>query len=300
VVLLIQTTINTFKKVGMGILKKSDTRVLRRIRRHLILSPSFNHRHSTTVHFGSWWTFHVPLRLHSLIVLIFGIMNTIFLFIDHTMHFPNFESKSYLWAEDVAMRSSFMACYMMPLVFLFGGRNNFFLWITGWSLEVFNVFHRWIARIMVIDLFIHGVAYSIAYGQIDYYTEVWPEAWWIWGVVGFVCGCIMLFQSLHHIRTWSYEVFLVIHIVLAVFFTIGAWIHIAYMEVAQQFVFATIAIWAVDRIVRWVCLALAGGIAPGSAVFHEYGQIIELRIRNPKSWKLYPGCYAFIHVLNGF
>lgn len=48
----------------------------------------------------------------------------------------------------------------LPLMFLFGGRGNIFIPLTGWSYRTFNIFHRWIARIFLIEVVLHGAIFS--------------------------------------------------------------------------------------------------------------------------------------------
>lgn len=48
----------------------------------------------------------------------------------------------------------------LPLLFLFGGRGNIFIILTGWSYRTFNVFHRWIARFLLLQAIVHGCVFS--------------------------------------------------------------------------------------------------------------------------------------------
>lgn len=49
----------------------------------------------------------------------------------------------------------------LVILWLFGGRNNVFLWATGWSFSTFNLFHRAIARVATIQAIVHSVGYTI-------------------------------------------------------------------------------------------------------------------------------------------
>ncbi len=50
----------------------------------------------------------------------------------------------------------------MPLLWVFGSRNDIFLWLTGWNFGTFNVFHRWVARVATVQVIIHSVAYTVS------------------------------------------------------------------------------------------------------------------------------------------
>jgi hypothetical protein len=55
-------------------------------------------------------------------------------------------------------------CYAnLPLLWMFSGRNNIFLWATGWDYATFNVFHRHIARVATLEAIVHSIAYTVMY-----------------------------------------------------------------------------------------------------------------------------------------
>lgn len=60
----------------------------------------------------------------------------------------------------VSDRAGILAFANLPLVWLFSSRNNFLLWVTGWSYETFSQFHRWIARVTTLEAVIHSVGYT--------------------------------------------------------------------------------------------------------------------------------------------
>lgn len=51
----------------------------------------------------------------------------------------------------------------LPLIFLFAGRSNPFVYLTGWSYRTFSIFHRWIALILTVEGIIHGCVFSAYY-----------------------------------------------------------------------------------------------------------------------------------------
>lgn len=58
----------------------------------------------------------------------------------------------------------------LPLLWLFGGRNNIFLWATGWSFASFNIFHRHVARVATVQAIVHSILYVVIFIQSKY----WP------------------------------------------------------------------------------------------------------------------------------
>lgn len=51
----------------------------------------------------------------------------------------------------------------LPFIFLFAGRTNIFVYLTGWSYRTFSIFHRWIALILTMEGIIHGIVFSAYY-----------------------------------------------------------------------------------------------------------------------------------------
>lgn len=104
-----------------------------------------------------------------------------------------------------------MAYSNLPLIWMFSGRNNIFLWATGWDYSTFNVFHRNIARVATIEAIVHSAAYTVLYRQGEcaeillfhhganfrvegYYTEELKESWFYLGIL--VCSFIVWLFSI--------------------------------------------------------------------------------------------------------
>lgn len=62
-----------------------------------------------------------------------------------------------------ADRTGIISFANLPLVWLFAGRNDVLMWLTGWSFSTFNVFHRYSARIATVQGILHSIAYTIIY-----------------------------------------------------------------------------------------------------------------------------------------
>lgn len=56
-----------------------------------------------------------------------------------------------------------MAFANLPLLWLFGGRNNILIWATGWSFATYNIFHRHVARVATFQALAHATLYLVIY-----------------------------------------------------------------------------------------------------------------------------------------
>jgi hypothetical protein len=75
---------------------------------------------------------------------------------------PDIPSQILRYSAD---RTGIMAFANLPLVWVFGGRNNIFLWATGWSFPSFNIFHRHVARVATLQAVVHSILYIVMYIQ---------------------------------------------------------------------------------------------------------------------------------------
>lgn len=137
---------------------------------------------------------------------------------------------------------------------------------------------------------IHAAAFSYLFG--DNYNLVMSETNFIWAVVAIVCGGIIMFQALLYFRRKWYEVFLVAHIVLAIFWTVGLWYHVQYRGYVWL-VLPSIAVWGFDRAVRLARLFAFG--FPQADITLIADETLKVQVQKPKYWKSVPGGHAFIH-----
>ena len=86
--------------------------------------------------------------------------------------------------------------------------------------------HRWVARIFVLQVVLHSLIELVLYMDKGVYAEELVKEYWIWGIVATVFACAMLVGSALFIRRWSYEAFLIGHVLMAVFVIVGCWYHV--------------------------------------------------------------------------
>jgi hypothetical protein len=189
IVVIIQTFSNLSYVISMRILRAFDFKLARKIRKWLVLPPTFSYHHSTPYYVGSW-SFNIPTRGNSLVLICFYILNCVFLLVDYRIMTPNYDlpSKRDQIAKFIAERSSLIAISLVPLLIMFGGRNNLVLWSTAQPLDTFIVFHKWIGRAVVANLIIHSVCYTINRIQKLFLKASWHEPYWIWGFCAILSG----------------------------------------------------------------------------------------------------------------
>lgn len=194
------------------------------------------------------------------------------------------------WVVYVGYRSGIMSLGKIPLLVLFAGRNNFLLWITGWSYSTFLHFHKVVAAWMFIDALIHSVAYTIDY--VGYYVSSLHYTYFACGVAATVLAGVLCLHSLHFFRRGFYEYFLAIHVVLAICFIAMVWHHCNVLGWMEWLV-AACCVWFFDRLVRVIRMFAFGYQTSTITVVGD--QLMKVEVPKPDWWSHAPGTYGFIY-----
>lgn len=112
-----------------------------------------------------WWTF--PGRIHAIVVLLFWILSIVLCLIGYrtfsdNIYWPDISAQLLRYVAD---RTGILSFANVPLLWLFAGRNNIFIWATGWSYSTFNIFHRHVAWIATLQAVVHTILYTVLFIQ---------------------------------------------------------------------------------------------------------------------------------------
>ncbi|KAH6625273.1 ferric reductase like transmembrane component-domain-containing protein [Boeremia exigua] len=203
------------------------------------------------------------------------------------------------WQEIMAYmsnRTGVLAFALAPLVILFSGRNNVLLWLTSWSHSTYMLLHRWVARIFTLQIILHSILELILYKRKGSVDAEQKEPYWIWGIVATIASVIMIVISSLWFRRKSYEIFLIIHIILAVFVLAGSWYHVELLFSRRWgyefWIYAACAVWFFDRGAR-VARILKNGMrrAEVTQVTHD---IVRIDIKGVR-WDATPGRHTYAY-----
>lgn len=253
---------------------------------------------------------NAPTTGQAIYVVLFAILNIILTVVNYPSTQPN------TWFEDayqeimayVANRTGVIAFAVLPLVILFSGRNNILLWLTNWSHSTYMLLHRWVARIFAVQVIVHSIIELVLYIYMGSYEEELIQPYWIWGIVATVATCIMLLTSILLIRRSSYELFLILHILLAVSVIVGCWYHVEYLFQRkwgyELWLYAACAVWFFDRLLRVLRIARSG--LRSATVVEISEHIVRVDIQDVE-WSAYHSpigkslhAYAYFPTLNPY
>jgi hypothetical protein len=117
----------------------------------------------------------VPRRINTILLVAFILLNFFFCIfgfsayngnmlylITSNLADPSFPGPTYYqYLRYFANRIGSLSFANTPLLIALAGRNNIFIWMTGWSFDTFQVYHRWIARIVLSQATAHVIAYTL-------------------------------------------------------------------------------------------------------------------------------------------
>lgn len=202
---------------------------------------------------------NAPTLGQAVYIGVFIIINIILSAVGYKSRQPNgwFASE---WNEIMAYvfyRFGAFSFALFPVVVLFSSRNNLLLWLTNWSHSTYLLLHRWIGRLFTLYAVLHSIM-----GLMIYSTYQTTD-WWIWGAVATVASVLLMVGGGLYVRKAQYELFLISHILLAVFTVAGCWYHLIgwYKSMGvdwpehtaggyEVWIYVTCALWFFDRLAR--------------------------------------------------
>lgn len=276
----------------------TNNKSLRTLRKHLTLPAMVNDFHSRPIKILFKFTVSAPTRGQSLILLGYFILNIVFLCVDYEI----FESNSFLprvrdqRLRYLGNRTGIIAFTQVPLAILFAGRNNILIKLTGWPYNTFQVYHRWVARMMILHTVIHSVCFTwlAIIGHTVAYR--WQEIInWRFGNMATYISIIMFFFALSAFHSRFYEFFAFTHKCFFCIFIIGIARH-CWDFGWMGWVWASIAVEVLERFLRFIKVVKSG------LKLEAYAQLFpddtfRMSVEYSKQWAIVPGQYCYIRIL---
>lgn len=97
----------------------------------------------------------------------------------------------------------------VPLMYILGAKHTPFSWMTGWSYEQLNVFHRHVGRVCVLTFIAHTIIFLYYFRPSYLFTHQWSLMGILAGLSFFVIGV----SSVRYLRQLFYELFYVLHFI---------------------------------------------------------------------------------------
>ncbi|KAI0180885.1 ferric reductase NAD binding domain-containing protein [Hypoxylon sp. FL1284] len=269
------------------------------IKKNLLYSPLFSKRHnrefqlSSAINVGT-----LPTRFQFLFLVAYFATNVAFCVVNIPF------AESYADAcKQLRNRSGVLATVNMIPLFLMAGRNNPLINLLGMSFDTFNLLHRWFGRIVVLEAVCHTLAFWAATaskaGWAAAINSSFSAPFLIFGFVATCAFVAIFFQAASIARHAYYEIFKLLHIVLAALAVAGLWYHLKLKDLPQiKWLFAVVPIWAIDRFIRVARVAYNNMGKGGTKTLIEAlpGNAVRITVTMARPWTFRPGQHAYLYL----
>lgn len=270
------------------------------IQKHVEYAPLWRVRHNREIQLSSAVTIGtLPSRFHFFLLASYLASN-----IAYCLVLPWGAEQSHEVVAALRGRSGVLAALNMIPLYLFAGRNNPLIRLLHVSYDTYNLLHRWLGRIVVIESLVHTFCWlsnTYAAGQWPAVAEALRNVpSYTWGLVG---TCVMLFMvtvAYSPIRHAFYETFLWLHKILALVALAAVYVHVADHKLPQlpwlQLVFV---IWAYEYAWRLARLLYYNvGLRRMSRVTVEAmpSEACRVTVELARPWRARPGSHAHLYI----
>jgi hypothetical protein len=271
------------------------------LKKHLIYAPLWNKRHNREIKLSNAISIGtLPSRLHFIILGGYLTSNLIYMFFLKWLTV----NKYALCAEIRGRSGTLAAVNMVPLIIL-AGRNNPLIGMLKISFDTYNLLHRWMGRVVVIETVIHTIAWLIVQladgGWDSVNLRLITESFIASGFCGTIALVLLLVLSLGPIRHAFYETFLNVHIILAAIIFACTWVHCVTANVGTlpqlPWVIAIFLLWFADRAGRMFRQVYNNWSSRGfteASVSAMPSEACRVTLHLPRHLDVLPGSHAYL------
>lgn len=200
--------------------------------------PLVSQKHSQVVSCGegrfSWLTLHLPLRLEAVLLIVMVLLNVVplctfySLYVGHNTYFVGSDSVSRRSQilRHLANRCAMLGIGQLPMLILLASKRTPIALLSQLSMNTMMLFHRWIARMCYLHIVIHTLGNALIFHFSIGFVQSLKQTAVQFGIAAIVMLSGLVFLSLRTLRKRHYEVFVFLHISMALLLIIFTYLHI--------------------------------------------------------------------------
>ncbi|CAG7963025.1 unnamed protein product [Penicillium salamii] len=267
------------------------------VKKHILYAPIWGSRHSREFRCFRLHMSSIPLRLEIISLLLYLALNLIFIIVTVDWWIDDYPKKMF----QLKYSAGHLAVMNTPGLVLAAGRNNPLVQLLGISFDTFNFMHRWVGRVIAANAVIHmsAVLASQAYTHGTEYVlyALWQQRLYLCGLIAILGFLFIVLQSLSPARHAFYELFLHLHIALALMSFIALWYHLKNLP-QQQVLLGTLILWGLDRASRLAILIWRNvGRRPTTATIEALpGSVARVDVAVSRAWSFRPGQHMYLYM----
>jgi len=266
------------------------------LNRHVLVAPLWKKKHNAQLQISSAIdNGTLPGRWHTIILVVYVGLNAAWCV---ALPYHVLDHKSTMAA--LRGRSGTLAALNLIPTVLFALRNNPLITILQVSYDDFNLFHRWAARITIVEAIVHTAAWiyntvhSAGWDQVG--VALRTERSSGWGMVGSIAFTFIAIQAWSPFRHAFYETFLNIHRLSVIAAFIGLYKHLELHTLPQMpWMYLIFFCWAAEWLLRGLSILYYGfSLKKRSRITVEAmpGEAVRLTIDMVRDWTPRPGCHV--------
>ncbi|KUJ23351.1 uncharacterized protein LY89DRAFT_693513 [Mollisia scopiformis] len=272
-----------------------------KIKKNILYAPLGSKRHNREFRLSSALNMGtLPSRFHAILIALYVLSNVGF-----CLALNYWREDKYSTIAEMRGRTGTLALVNMIALIILAGRNNPLIWMLRISFDTYNLIHRWMGRVVVLEAVVHTACWAYvkyeATGWQGVFHQLAVDPFASWGMVATVAMLVIFITAFSPIRHAFYESFLDIHIIMAIAAIIGIYIHCEVANLPQLPYIKVVAIlWGIERVAR--CLR---------TIYYNYtykagwtdvtiqalpGKACKVTMHLPTQAKIKPGSHAYIRI----
>ncbi|KAL1650864.1 hypothetical protein SLS58_000983 [Diplodia intermedia] len=261
------------------------------LKKHVIYAPLWKKRHNEEIKLSSAISIGtLPSRFHMILLVVYSFSN-----VAYCLCLPWSRTESASVVAALRGRSGTLAALNLIPTILFALRNNPLIWMLHVSYDTFNLFHRWAARIVIIETVVHTLCWMVNTYNVGKWEGVaqvlHDEPSYAWGMVGTAAFALLFIQAWSPLRHAFYETFINFHRLGVALAIAGAWL--PWMKLC-------LAMWICEWLWRaWKCAKYNVSMRRGmSKVTIEAlpNDACRVTIDLVRTWNHRPGSHVHLYV----
>jgi predicted ferric reductase len=270
------------------------------LNRHLLQAPLWKKKHNAQFQISSAIdNGTLPGRWHTIVLVIYVGLNAAWCL---ALPYSVLDHKETIAA--LRGRTGTLAALNLIPTILFALRNNPLITLLQVSYDDFNLFHRWAARITILEAIVHTAAWvhntQRGAGWSAVSNGLAHEGSYGWGMVGTVAFTFIGIQAWSPFRHAFYETFLSIHRLTVIAALVGLYKHLELHHLPQvPWMHLIFFFWAAEWFCRLASTTYYGlSLKQKSRVRVEAmpGEAVRVTIDMVREWTPRPGCHTHLWI----
>lgn len=152
-----------------------------------------------------------------------------------------------LTIKEYSDRTGHIAAAQLPVIVALSMKNNIIGWVTGIGHEKLKAMHRAVARVLLVEVWIHG------WTRVNINAPTIAQVGWKReGLVAGLIYTLLVVVSVAPVRKRWYEAFFIIHTVMAFALIVIVFLHTRGAGNFEYYIWPCFVIWGFDRGCRWL------------------------------------------------